>query len=157
MFDHYCPFVDNTVGLNNYKWFLSFLISINVSILSFIITFVIYLRRYWRHNDFPWVTFFAGLIISVILFPVATMLIYHAQLTMVNLTTNEHMNIRKYKYFYPKVDGKRQYKNPWYKGWMGNAMEKFFPTERSYTLPEEHASLLGNPLGRTSDRGLELT
>ena len=57
-------------------------------------------------------------------------------------STNEHVNIRKYKYFFPNVNGRRAYKNPWFKGWLGNMMDRFNPSEKVYTIPEDFQSLL---------------
>lgn len=52
--------------------------------------------------------------------------------------------MRKYKHFFPLINGKRQYKNPWFKGWWGNFMDRMFPTERSYLISSEHQSLIDN-------------
>ena len=68
---------------------------------------------------------------------------YHTQLSMVNLSTNEHINLKKYHYFFPKkANGKRHFKNPWFKGILGNLNARMNPSENSYVLPLEHQGLL---------------
>ena len=152
VFDHYCPFVDNTVGLYNYKYFYLFLMFMTAGVSSFIITLWIYLRRYLNNENnnyhtsttstMPWTTLGFGILIGLTFFPLAGMWVYHTQLCLVNLTTNEHMNVRKYKYLFPLLsNGKRHYKNPWFKGWFGNCMDRMQPSERSYMIPEEQQGL----------------
>lgn len=142
LFDHYCPFVDNTVGLHNYKWFFALLFFMTLALSSFVITLIMYLRRYTQSNSFPWITFLLGLEISLTLLPVGGMLLYHTQLIMVNLSTNEHVNVRKYKYLYPTVNGKRQYRNPWFKGWRGNALDRLFPNDMCYQIAGDQQGLM---------------
>lgn len=70
---------------------------------------------------------------------------YHTQLSMVNLSTNEHINLKKYHYFFPtKTNGKKHYKNPWFKGVVGNFNERMNPSESSYVLPADYKGLLEN-------------
>jgi hypothetical protein len=141
MFDHYCPFVDNTVGMYNYKWFFPFLMFMTLALGSFLITLIMYTRRYTQTNTMPWFTILCGFEIAICLLPIGGMLAYHTQLTMVNLTTNEHLNVRKYKYLYPTINGKRTYRNPWFKGWWGNTMDRFHPTDMCYMIPAERQGL----------------
>lgn len=142
MFDHYCPFVDNTVGLYNYRYFYLFLLAMTFGILSFIVTLIIYARRYHaEYSTWPVSTLLLGLEVGLCLMPVCGMALYHTQLSMVNLTTNEHINVRKYKYFFPAVNGRRQYRNPWFKGWLGNLMDRLQPSDACYIVPQEHQPL----------------
>jgi hypothetical protein len=133
------------VGLNNYRFFLLFLIFTFLGIGSYVITSVTYLRRYTNDHHFPWGLFAMGIIPALCLIPVGGMFLYHMQLSMVNLSTNEHMNLRKYKYFFPSINGIKKYKNPWFKGWLGNFMDRMQPNERCYIIPEEHQNLLYTP------------
>jgi hypothetical protein len=96
----------------------------------------------------PWVTLLLGLEVSMCLFPVGGMFIYHTQLSMVNLSTNEHLNVRKYKYLYPTINGKRQYRNPWFKGWMGNFMDRMKPSKMCYTIPADLQALTASHSNR---------
>ena len=143
LFDHFCPFVNNTVGLYNYKYFLLFLVSIFSGILSFVATLVIYTSRYRaEHGSFPWVVVGFGTEISVILIPVAGLLIYHIQLTLMNMSTNEHINLRRYKYLHPVINGRRVFKNPWDKGFFGNLMDRFNPSPACYEIHSDFESLI---------------
>jgi len=143
LFDHFCPFVNNTIGLNNYKYFYLFLVSITFAILSFTVTLVIYVFRYsTQHGSFPWFTIAAGGLISFILFPVGGLFIYHTQLTMMNLTTNEHINLRKYKYLHPVIGGRRVFKNPWDRGYLNNFMDRFHPSPASYEIHSDFEALI---------------
>jgi hypothetical protein len=146
VFDHYCPFVDNTIGLYNYKFFYLFLMAMTAGTSSFIITLIMYMRRYnVYHTDSStqWMTLLFGILVGLTVLPLGGMWLYHTQLLMVNLTTNEHMNVRKYKYLFPisTTTGKRKYQNPWFKGWFGNMMDRMQPSERAYMIPEEHQGL----------------
>lgn len=143
LFDHFCPFVNNTVGLYNYKYFYLFLVSITFGILSFTVTLVTYVSRYsTQHGSFPWLTIAAGGLISFIMFPVGGLFIYHTQLTMMNLTTNEHINLRKYKYLHPVIGGRRVFKNPWDRGYLNNFMDRFHPSPASYEIHSDFEALI---------------
>lgn len=142
LFDHYCPFVDNTIGLENYKYFYLFLVSMFWALLSFVITLYMYLHRYTKTHTMPWGFFLMGLEVSLTLLPITGMALYHTQLSMVNLSTNEHMNVRKYSYFFTKKNGEKHFKNPWHKGSVGNFNERMNPSETSYILPLDRQCLL---------------
>lgn len=132
----------STLGLYNYKYFYLFLFAMTFGILSFIITLIMYTRRFKaEYSTLPWTTLLLGLEISFCLLPVCGMWLYHTQLTMVNLTTNEHINVRKYKYLFPTINGHRRYRNPWFKGWMGNLMDRLQPSDACYLIPQEQEPL----------------
>jgi len=146
LFDHFCPFVDNTIGLYNYKYFYIFLIFMMNALLSFAITLYIYLHRYTKTNSTPWGLLLMGLEVCLTVLPIGGMFVYHTQLSMVNLSTNEHMNLKKYNYFFvQKKGGKKHFKNPWSKGKMANFKERMNPSESSYILPSEREGLLFKP------------
>jgi hypothetical protein len=128
--------------MNNYKWFFPFLLFMTFALGSFAITLIMYTRRYTQKGyPTPWLTILCGFELAMCFFPVAGMLAYHTQLTMVNLTTNEHLNVRKYKYLYPTVNGKRTYRNPWFKGWWGNTMDRLHPTDMCYMIAADRQGL----------------
>ena len=115
------------------------------ALISFIITLIIYTKRYKaEHLKLPWMTLLLGLEVGFCLFPVAGMWMYHTRLIMVNLTTNEHINVRKYKYLFPLVNGHRRYRNPWFKGWVGNMLDRMQPSDACYLIPNEHEPLQGS-------------
>jgi hypothetical protein len=71
-----------------------------------------------------------GLILGLHVFFPAGMLIYHTQLTGLNMTTNEHLNLFKYPYLRPN----RPY-SPWDRGFYSNFVNRIvYPDERSYEL-----------------------
>mmetsp|Transcript_133691 Transcript_133691/g.198727 ORF Transcript_133691/g.198727 Transcript_133691/m.198727 type:complete len:660 (+) Transcript_133691:163-2142(+) len=160
VFDHYCPFVDNTIGLMNYRFFYLFLTFMTLAGCSFILTLYMYLSRYKANgNSMPWMTLLIGLEVSITTLPLGGMFAYHTQLCMVNLTTNEHLNVRKYKYLYPtsSKSGKRHYRNPWFKGWMGNFMDRMQPSDRCYLITNEQQALMiaGSPNTNSSGDGTQ--
>lgn len=143
VFDHFCPFIMNTVGLYNYRFFYIFLMSMTAGVMSFIGTLVIYVSRYRsEYGSFPWLVMGLGAEISVTVFPIGGLFLYHTQLTALNLTTNEHINMRRYKYLHPVIDGRRVFKNPWNKGVMGNFMDRFHPSPACYEIHADFESLI---------------
>jgi hypothetical protein len=119
---------------------------------SFILTLYMYLSRYTANgNSMPWMTLLVGLEVALTTLPLGGMFVYHTQLCMVNLTTNEHLNVRKYKYLYPtNASGKRNYRNPWFKGWMGNFMDRMQPSDRCYLITTEQQSLMMGSSSKTT-------
>ena len=106
-----------------------------------------YTSRYLvEHNNgtYPWLVLGLGTEICFILFPVAGLLLYHTQLSFVmNLSTNEHMNARRYKYLHPVIGGRRQFKNPWHKGsYIGNFMDRMNPSSQCYEIHADFESLI---------------
>jgi len=144
LFDHFCPFVGNTVGMHNYKWFYIFLLAMVLCYIGFFITFGIYMRRLDKFDTF---LFLKACFTGLPAIPAIGMLIYHTQLSMVNLTTNEHQNLGRYPYL---LNEHGQYKNPFFRGVVRNFLDRFSPTEALYTLPmpqhQEHLSLLDNSI-----------
>jgi hypothetical protein len=154
LFDHHCPFVGNTVGLYNYKWFYLFCLSMTLSLAGFWIGLILYVKR---SQTTPWSILLVGMFMGVHILMSGGMLLYHTQLMMVNLTTNEHVNVGRYDYFWetlpPSTNSgttapRRKYRNPWARGsYWGNILERFQPGDHSFMLPktdEEHASLMRN-------------
>jgi ankyrin repeat protein len=100
MFDHHCPFVGNTVGLYNYKWFYLVLLTMTVYYAGFWFGLALYVKR---SVTTPWWVMLWGIYLGSHSIMSAGMLAYHTQLVMVNLTTNEHVNVGRYDYFWEKT------------------------------------------------------
>jgi hypothetical protein len=141
MFDHHCPFVGNTVGLYNYKWFYLTLFFMALAVIGFLISLGIYIHR---QPTVPWTLLAVGIYIGLFIIPSGGMCIYHTQLMLVNLTTNEHQNVMRYKYLFDAEKGR--YKNLFNRGFRNNLMDRFFPTESCYILPEEESPLVGEEI-----------
>jgi palmitoyltransferase ZDHHC13/17 len=160
LFDHYCPFVGTSIGLYNYKYFYSFLLTMTLYFSGFWYLLIVYISRHraaaagaaGTASDMPWMTIVLGIYLGLHVLLSGGMLLYHTQLVMANLTTNEHLNMARYDYLWvgPATpasatttgQAQRRYKNPWFKGWWGNLMDRFHPSEASYMLPEQHEGLL---------------
>jgi len=112
-FDHHCPYVNNTIGSNNYKTFIAFmffgLVSITTALLGNI-QYVLYVR--WH----PWVIF---QLIDQACFDCFAWVMngFHASLISRNLTTNEHMNVMRYIYL---RDDLGRYRNAFDQGTLAN-------------------------------------
>jgi len=65
------------------------------------------------------------------------MFVYHTQLTVKNLTTNEHMNLFKYKYLKNEAG---RFSNPFDRGFMSNVGSRFMPSEDTYVLRSQRSS-----------------
>lgn len=130
LFDHHCPFVGNTIGLYNYKWFYLYLLFLTLAEIGFIVTLGVYVHR---SPSIPLGVLLGGVYVGFFVLMAGGMLMYHTQLMIVNLTTNEHQNIRRYKYLHNE-DG--EYKNPFFRGALQNVLSRFAPSEASFTLPK---------------------
>lgn len=114
-----------------YKWFYGFLLLLTVYLVNFIILLCVYYHRMsgTSHNT---TIAILGLILGLHIFFPGGMLVYHTQLTALNLTTNEHLNLYKYRY----LRNHRPY-SPWDRGVLSNFWDRIVaPDERSYELPD---------------------
>jgi hypothetical protein len=127
MFDHYCPFVGNAVGLYNYRYFILYIFFHILCEIGFIITCIKYLAR----AGFSWYITLSLGYVGVFIVPGFAMLSYHLQLINKNLTTNEHQNLYRYKYL---QDSAGRYLNPFDGGFMHNLYQRMVPGVDSYTL-----------------------
>ena len=128
MFDHHCPFVGTTIGLYNYFYFYLFLVTFCLMGIGFITAWVVFLNR---AKAFPKGTFLIGGYISLYIVPVAMMVVFHTQLILNNISTNEQMNARKYQYFW---DENGRFQNPFNHGKIHNVLHRVSPDRSSYEL-----------------------
>jgi hypothetical protein len=102
--------------------------------ITFVITLTVYLRR-----EFSWFLCIFGIYLSSFVLFSGGMLVYHTQLSCLNLTTNEHINMARYKY----LKGDRgEYRNPFDRGWMSNFINRFHPSPAAYTIESHYQPLI---------------
>ena len=140
MFDHNCPFVGNTVGLFNYPYFYTFLFNLAVMHVGFIVNWILFLHR---SPTMPWGLLFWGVFQGMHILPAGGMFLYHTQLSISNLTTNEHMNITRYDYLNETTTASngqktRRFRNPWFRSYFRNLLDRLSPTDELYVLPEHY-------------------
>lgn len=146
-FDHFCPFVGNTVGRDNYKYFVTLLLTHMFCGTLFEIT------CYWYSCRVPisW-SLIIFMIYSVMwIFALMGLLNYHISLINASLTTNEHMGIHKYSYL---KDPNGLIMNPFDRNsFFGNLMEAYFPCQMVYYSREEYLEHERSDLWKYSGRG----
>lgn len=125
-FDHFCPFVYNTVSRDNYKYFFMLLVAQFVGSIFWDITVVYLARRVaisWSLTLFVMYHFMWFLMIT-------GLLQFHCSLTARNLTTNEQIGIAKYGYLKNEWG---QYDNPFSQNSVvSNFLDTFFPSPNAY-------------------------
>jgi len=180
MFDHNCPFVANSkfsrvlvcaisqlhvsklsvrdssaVGLYNYPFFYIFLFNAAFMHVGFIFNWILFIHR---SPTIPWFWLLLGIFQGMHLLPTLGMFVYHTQLSMSNLTTNEHMNISRYDYLNEKTTDRngqttRRFRNPWFKSSFRNLLDRLSPTSELYMLPE-HLQQKRSNVKEDEERGL---
>ena len=115
-FDRHCPFVGTTVGLYNCIYFYLFLVSFCLLAVGFATAWIVFLRR---SKEFPKGAFLVGAYFAMYLVPVGFMAFYHTTLILNNVSTNEQMNMRKYRYFW---DESGRFRNPFDQGKVRNVL-----------------------------------
>jgi hypothetical protein len=124
-------------------YFYLFLISFLMMGTGFVTAWIIFLSR---STSFPKSVAFCGGYLSLYIIPVLMMAVYHTQLVLSNTSTNEQMNLRKYRYFW--ADGR--FHNPFDHGKIRNILQRLSPDRSSYELnpvgvdSEERQSMLAN-------------
>ncbi len=131
-FDHFCPFVGNTVNRDNYCYFVG-LLAVHVICESLWLITVVYLYR--RASIGVLLGCFAFYSLFWMLM-VGALLQYHSFLLMSNLTTNEHIGVSKYAYLHDPTTG--MFDNPFNKAsTIANVIDGLFPdTKQHYSRNE---------------------
>ena len=130
-FDHFCPFVGNTVSRDNYKYFYGVCsVHMVVSIL-WLITAGYLMRR----ETVSW--FFCAFLFQLLMWMgmLGGLTHYHTTLITKNLTTNEHTNAYRYKYLHNSYN---IFDNPFDRGdHAKNIIDGLFPSTKMYYTREE--------------------
>jgi palmitoyltransferase len=139
-FDHHCPWVDNCVGQQNLKYFIGFLFWTPICLAYFMHGAMTHYTQTCYATDIvvfkkmseiklvyqfmmcsPWVSFFT-LVAGTILFWMFALFVCHFyQAVFVSLTTNERMNMHRYKHFFESKTGK--FANPFNFGILQNFVD----------------------------------
>lgn len=131
-FDHYCPFVGNAVGRDNYRYFVGLLMTHMVCGSMFTLT------TYWYSCRVPVSWYWIGFVVYSIMWMLALagLLNFHLTLIRSAMTTNEQMGLHKYGYF---KDQNGNFDNPFDKNdsW-ANWMEAMFPSQWVYYSRDEY-------------------
>ncbi|CAF2477844.1 unnamed protein product [Rotaria sp. Silwood2] len=103
-FDHHCPWINNCVGLLNYRYFCNFILSCSILCLIGLAGCGVaaYLRWDMYKNDpglyfaYNIPSFFIGFIAFVLLFALASFWCYHLGLAMSGATTREDIKFQRH-------------------------------------------------------------
>ncbi|UJR10008.1 hypothetical protein I4U23_014231 [Adineta vaga] len=103
-FDHHCPWINNCVGLLNYRYFCNFILSCSILCLFGLIDSGVaaYLRWDMYKNEpglyfaYNIPSFFLGFISFFLMFTLASFWFYHCGLAMSGATTREDIRLRKH-------------------------------------------------------------
>jgi hypothetical protein len=125
------PFIYNTVGRDNYKYFFGILCVHPVAYVFYLYTTVIY----WYRATLSWPYILFMLYSFMMFIAVGGLGMYHMRLITRNVTTNEEINMARYTYFRNEFNS---FNNPFCTGSrLGNLWDGMFPTTKLYYTREE--------------------
>lgn len=161
-FDHYCPWVGNTIGKGNRHLFMIFLwLELFAMVISAVVTCIrlhqVYDLASWVDvSGIPLMILFV-VVDGFVLLSVGALAITQASQIGRNVTTNELANWHRYRYL---KDQEGQFNNPFDKGCKSNCIEAMLPS-RTPTAPfvisdqQETMSLLKMEQGQLANKHLE--
>jgi len=133
-FDHFCPWINNAVGLNNHRLFLLVLFGICINHSLFIYFCYTYFSSqsinvsYW--SLFPTLYHQHPIVFEIFLYHILVACwnwyncFYTTTMVLLNITTNENLNRRRYKYLWLNS----KFHNQFDKGIISNLIEFIFST-----------------------------
>lgn len=118
--NHSCPFINNCVGKNNYRYFFAYITCLTICIIQLFIIIGVA----WKASTSIVQTCFY--IVALLYYGILTILVFnlwtfHLLATLRNLTTNEIVNGRRYAYLVA-ADG--TYSNPYDQGMWANVRKR---------------------------------
>lgn len=130
-FDHYCPFVYNTVSRDNYKYFTGCISVHMVVSVCWMVTAGYFVRR----EEASYFFYFFAFFLFMWMVMVGGLTQYHTTLIIKNMTTNEHINSARYKYLQNSYG---IFDNPFDRGDQAkNIMDGLFPMSKMYYTRED--------------------
>ncbi|CAF0707847.1 unnamed protein product [Brachionus calyciflorus] len=140
-FDHHCPWVDNCIGDGNLKYFIGFLFWTSICLVFFMDGALAYYHDTCYSSDlveYPtmssmrktvqffkcntWVSYFSAIALFNLLWISALCVCHIYQAIYANITTNERLNFKRYKYF---SDSNGNFTNPFNFGIIQNLVDLF--------------------------------